>query len=183
PGFSRLLSNLTMLIQFLFAYLLSRKINFETNKQSVIYYSKIVIILIAISLNWIFWSETIFPKKLDTKYYTQYYFLKQHIKSSDLVFADANANAFLPAIAGKVFATNRPIYWIENLVERRKSINDFYNLNTNDSSRIEIIKKSNADYLLIDENTNGFSLASINKFKRLGENISHQNFLLIKLKN
>ncbi len=183
PGFSRLLSNLTMLIQFLFAYLLSKKINVETNKQAVIYYSKIVILFIAFSLNWIFWKETIFSKNLDVKYYTQYYFLKKQIKPTDLIFADANANYFIPAIEGKIFATNRPIYWIDDLAKRRKNINDFYDLNSTDSLRMEIIKNCNANYLLINKNTNGFSNTSIDKFKTLGKTTFYSNFLLIKLKN
>lgn len=82
--------------------------------------------------------------------YRKYEFLRNCVAADELILSDESTNWYIPAFGGKVISSRHPLYWVKDLEERRNATKSFFDTLTSDSSRTDIIKKYNPDYILID---------------------------------
>jgi hypothetical protein len=183
-GFSRLISNVMLFAHFLIAYLVVLHI-----KEPVAYskwYFLVLGIAIILSLNLNFhrflYSFNIFRKR-DTVYYEKYSFLKFKVAPDDIVLSDAESSFILISYNGKVVSSKRPLYWIDDIDERRAAVETFFNRETPDDQRNFILQKYQPDYILIDHIKVNLKSSSIDWLRRLGKiAYTKDNLELIKLK-
>jgi hypothetical protein len=89
-------------------------------------------------------------KPINTHYYTRYAFLQKIVNRYDVILSDTNSNQYIPTFSGKVIAFKSPLYWVNDINERKASVISFFNPLTSDTVRQMIIDKYHPDYLLID---------------------------------
>lgn len=183
-GFSRLISNVMMCAHFLTAYIVVVHL-----KEPVTYSKACFLVLgvaIIISLNsnrhLYLYPLNIFRKK-DTAYYEKYSFLKSKVTSDDIVLSDPESSFILISYNGKVISSKRPLYWIDDIQERRNAVHSFFTNETSDSQRDSILQKYQPDYILIDHTKVSFESSTTNWLRGIGKSVYHENKLeLIRLK-
>jgi hypothetical protein len=150
-GFSRLLSPIIMYCNFLISYFLFYL--FKTNSKffKVYLISCLTVLILCVYINEPLLTRTLDPlKPVRTHYYLRYAFLQKIVNRYDLILSDTNSNQYIPTFSGKVIAFKSPLYWVNDMNERRASVSSFFNPSISDTLRQEIINKYHPDYLLID---------------------------------
>lgn len=78
--------------------------------------------------------------------------ISRHINHYDVVLSDINTGYYLPSYSGKVIATIFSQTLVPSDQERTKDLELFFQLESNNTLRSEIIHKYNAKYLLLNKN-------------------------------
>lgn len=151
-GFSRLLSNVLMFTQLLFAYLCFCAVK---EKKAIGYAQCLLIIVfffIAFGGNMpaIKNMANVFLPEPSHKY-DRYRFLKDAFSPTSVVMADSASNTYVPAYGPKIVATKYPLYWVADINERREAVRLFFAAGSSDSLRQAIVAKYNVNYILLDE--------------------------------
>jgi hypothetical protein len=150
-GFSRLLSPIMIYAQLLISYFLFYL--FKKNKKYFKVYlcSCVAVLILCLYINRVSLVKTLdILKPAQTHYYMRYAFLQKIVGRYDLILADTNSNQYIPTFSGKVVAFKSPLYWVNDIKERKASVISFFNPSTPDSLRQAIINKYKPDYLLLD---------------------------------
>lgn len=183
-GISRVISHIMIIAHLFTAYTLVLLI-----KQSRIYSKLYLITLsvalaISISLNhrplYRTLKNTI--RKKNIEYYSKFNFLTNIVNSNDVIISDNYSNEFIPSFNGKVISTINPLYWINDIEERRDAVNLFFIKDSPNSLRQLIIDKYNPDYILIDSNEVNFDFITFQWLKSIGHTVYKKNKIeLIKI--
>lgn len=121
-------------------------------------------------------------KNPDTEYYNKFAFLRYSVKSDDIILSDPYSNWIIPSYNGKVISSFHPVYWIDDIAERREAVNSFFDTSNSESIRIKVIQKYKPDYILIDFSKSQFTDSTLCWLKRTGKEIYNNNQLnLIKV--
>jgi len=151
-GLSRLLSPIMIFSQLLIVYFLF--ILFKTNRNffKVYLLSCFAILILSVYIN----RESLITtldllKPVQTHYYSRYAFLQKMVNRYDVILSDTNSNQYIPTFSGKVIAFKSPLYWVDDINERKASVISFFNPSTSDTLRQIILNKYHPDYLLIDQ--------------------------------
>ena len=184
-GVSRLISNIMMFVHFLIAYTVV-----ALTKDRLTLYGKIylwilsVCITLSIYLNRsgieaVYNIITDFP---GARYYNKYYFLRKSVAPEDIILADKQSNWVIPAFSGKVIESIHPLYWVDDINERRADVASFFNSENSDSQRLYILRKYKPDYILIDHSRDYFNTSTLQWLKLIGHTVYNEDQLeLIKI--
>jgi hypothetical protein len=151
-GLSRLLSPIMIYAQFLISYFLFYL--FKTNRNFLKMYlvSCVAVLILCMYINRASLIRTLdLLKATQTHYYSRYAFLQKIVNRYDLILSDMNSNQYIPTFSGKVIAFKSPLYWVNDINERKAFVISFFNPSTSDTLRQIIINKYHPDYLLIDQ--------------------------------
>jgi len=151
-GLSRLLSPIMIFSQLLISYFLFYL--FKTNKGFFKLYllSCLASLVLCAYINRRSLRRTVnLLKPTQTHYYSRYAFLQKIVGRYDLILSDTNSNQYIPTFSGKVLAFKSPLYWVNDINERKASVISFFNPSTPDTLRQVIINKYHPDYVLIDQ--------------------------------
>jgi len=83
--------------------------------------------------------------------YRDYVFLKEYLKQREIVLANSVNSYLIPSFGGRVIATYLPVAFLPDIEQRRLDIKAFFECSTTMDNRLSIIKKYNAQYLLLDK--------------------------------
>lgn len=183
-GFSRLISNVLMFTHFLVAYMIVEhvKVPVAYSKLYFLIFGVAIIISLALNRHRYLYTFNIFRKK-DVAYYERYSFLKFKVLSDDIVLSDSESSSILISYNGKAISSKRPLYWVDDLNERRGAVESFFHRETSNSQRNFILHKYRPDYMLIDYNMVSIEDSTIVWLRLMGERVYYKNGLeLIKLK-
>lgn len=147
-GFSRLISAIMMFTQILIAYFIVNFLSHKSAKGNAYAFFIGVCFLVCIFLNRKLISESL--NLPSGHFYKNYEFLREKIKKDDLVLSDLNSSLGIPSFNGKVIAIRKPIYWVNDIKERREALNAFFANETTDTIRKVILQKYKPDYVLLD---------------------------------
>jgi hypothetical protein len=151
-GLSRLLSPLMIYAQLLIGYFLFYLFKTNTKFFKVYLLSSLACLILCIYLNRTSLIKTLnLLKPIQTHYYSRYEFLQKTVKRYDLILSDMSSNQYIPTFSGKVIAFKSPLYWVNDISERKADVTSFFNPSTSDTLRQKIINKYHPDYLLIDQ--------------------------------
>lgn len=184
-GISRIVSNIIMFSHFLIAYNVIRL--FKTPKLAGKIYLGVIFVCVLISLGINYQSiKNVFlatAKKDDISYYTKYQFLRNFVQPDDVILSDLNSSWIIPSFNGKVIPSIHPLYWVNDIEERRTDVNAFFEKQNADSIRALIIQKYKPNYILIDSNVVSFDSLTLVWLNTIGQTVYKENHLkLIKLK-
>ncbi|WP_298237612.1 hypothetical protein [uncultured Algibacter sp.] len=183
-GFSRVISNIMMLGHFLIAYIIYNLIK-ESRFKNKIYLTILSVAFFASVIinkgdNYHTFIQVF--KEKDIRYYEKFSFLKTMVKSDDLILSHGLTNWMIPAFNGKVLSSGHPLYWVDDIVERRQNLNIFFSKSTTDSIREGIINKYVADYVLLNHNIIDLDKSTYKWIKSKGNSIYKKDELeLVKL--
>ena len=184
-GASRILFNLTMFADLLIGYLLVKLIT-QANEFGKFYAADLCFFLIlSIGFNHQYLMDVYkrFSSQGDTSYYMKFDFLRTTIHADDIVLSDAESNWIIPSFNGKVIASKHPLYWFNDIYQRRADVKSFFLETSTDSTRKSIIEKYKPDYILIDYTKVQLDGKTIQWLKTIGKDIySRDQLELIKLK-
>ncbi len=76
-------------------------------------------------------------------------FLREHVGQYDLVLADVRSSWRIPANGGKVVATLHPLYWVEDMEERRRDAETFFAPEATRAEREAILDEYRPDFILM----------------------------------
>jgi hypothetical protein len=116
--------------------------------------------------------------------YADYTFLSQYTKQNDLIMADLNSSWIIPAFSGKVVATMLPDPMVKDGESRTIDIVNFYDPNSSELIRCDIIRKYNPNFLFLINPPDSSYLNIFNQFgPNAGGNVIHKNskFTLLKV--
>lgn len=183
-GVGRLISNIYTLADILIAYLLISLIKKRSLAGNFYLTTLILSLILSIYLNRSYLRNTIdILNSNNISYHKKYNFLRSFISSSDLILSDEKSNIFIPAFNGKVISTIRPLYWVNDINERRKSIDIFFSNKTTTAQKETIIKKYKPDYILIDHSELKPDNTFANWVKSIGNVVYEKDQLdLVKIK-
>ena len=111
------------------------------------------------------------------EYYNKYDFLRNLVVSDDIILSDAKSNWIIPSFNGKVISSIHPLYWINDINERRNAVNSFFIKENPDSLRQFVIHKYYPDYLLIDYTKVQFEYSTLQWLKSIGQTVYKENQL------
>jgi hypothetical protein len=117
-------------------------------------------------------------KPTQTAYYSRYAFLQKIVGRYDLILSDTNSNQYIPTFSGKVIAFKSPLYWVNDINERKASVISFFNPSTPDTLRQVIINKYHPDYVLIDQ-ASGLKDSTLQWLKIRGHAVYTEGELLL----
>ena len=182
-GLSRLLSPIMIYAHLLISYFLFYL--FKTNIKffKVYLLSCLAGLILCMYINRVSLIRTLdLLKPTQTHYYSRYAFLQKIVNRYDLILSDTNSNQYIPTFSGKVIAFKTPLYWVNDIKERKVSVISFFNPSTSDTLRQIIINKYQPDYLLIDQ-ASGLTDSTLLWLKRNGRAVyTEDELLLITLK-
>jgi hypothetical protein len=170
-GFSRLISAIMMFTQILIAYFIVSFLFNKSDKRNVYIFFIGFCLLTCIFLNRKSINETL--NLSSGHFYKNYEFLRNKINKDDLVISDLNSSLGIPSFNGKVIAIRKPIYWVNDIKERRYALNTFFANETTDITRRAILQKYAPDYILLDLDRVTPTIAFINWLEQQG-NIIHK---------
>jgi len=68
---------------------------------------------------------------------------------SSVVLTDMPTSLFVPAMGARVVAAVYPVYWVSDAGERKKQVQLFFFVNTNETDRANLIARYKPDYILL----------------------------------
>jgi hypothetical protein len=183
-GFGRLISPIIIFSDIVITYALF--LFGQQNKNMFRLYAGLVAFAFVVSvlLNLSRLKQTISFAEKNIAYYTKFNALKPIVKENETILTDLKTSLFIPSFQGKVVAVSYPLYWINDIDERRTNVTAFFQTGTSDSTRIAILKKYHPDYILIDYKSVPHSKTDIEFYRTLGTPVYKKDDLeLIQLKN
>lgn len=182
-GLGRVVSNLVITAHIIIAYTLI--LFYEHNKLNFrIYISAITAFLyLSISLNYDALKTVLSTCKTpNVQYYNGYNFLRTEVQPQDIILSDKESNWLIPTFGGKVISSVHPLYWVNDLKERRMDIDIFFKEKCSNTIRLNILKKYKPKYILINYNFLKIAPEDYQIMYQLGKTIYYKNnFRLIKL--
>lgn len=183
-GVSRLISNIMMFAHILMAYSVVLLINKPKMFSKAYLITLFIAITISLSLNnrnLRVTFDNIFKNK-NIEDYNKYSVLRNLVAPDDIILSDANSNWIIPSFNGKVISSLHPIYWINDINERRNAVDSFFVKENSDSIRQFIIHKYHPKYLLIDYSKVNLKYSTFQWLKNIGQTVFKENQLeLIKI--
>ena len=152
-GLGRLISPIVIFSDFLIVYLLF--IFWNQNRNIFRLYSGLLTLALAVSfiLNLNQLKRIVSFSERNTTYYSKFNALKTIVKENETILSDLSTSLFIPSFQGKVIAVSYPLYWVNDIDERRKNLEVFFKNGTDDVTRISILKKYKPHYILIDHSS------------------------------
>lgn len=83
--------------------------------------------------------------------YKDYRFLPNQIEQDAIVFADINTSWLLPSFGAKVIAAKHPVAFVETAQQRAQDVMIFFEPSTGIQTRTSLLKKYQAEYLLLNK--------------------------------
>ena len=121
-------------------------------------------------------------KTPNVQYYYGYNFLRTQVQSQDIILSDKESNWLIPTFGGKVISSVHPLYWVNDLQERRIDVDYFFKEKCPNATRLAIIKKYKPKYILINYNFLKIAPEDYQMIYQLGKTIYYKkNFRLIEL--
>ena len=116
--------------------------------------------------------------------FNEYNFLKEKVGRYDVVMSDKTTSWLIPTYSGKAVCLIHTNPLIPDLDERLEDVGTFFDANTTSETRVQIIKKYNVSYILLNLDLELFDDETIVAITELG-NITFQNshFILIEPTN
>ena len=117
--------------------------------------------------------------------YKEYLFLRNHIDSGSVVFANIEASWLAPSFGAKVVAVDHTVAFITDLENRQQDVITFFRQQTELQERKALLKKYKAVYLLIDKKLDTDWVKIDQQFSGALDSsgkVETEKFLLIKLK-
>ena len=113
--------------------------------------------------------------------FTEYNFLKEKVGRYEVVMSDQRTSWLIPTFSGKAVCLIHPNPLIPDHYERLNDVETFFDANTTSETRVEILRKYNVSYILLNLDLKPFDDETIAAITELG-NISFQNshFILIE---
>jgi hypothetical protein len=176
-GLGRIISPVIIFSDFLIAYTLYI---FWVQKKNIFnVYFLLVVFALAVSLgiNIGLLKRTISFAERNTTYYTKFNALKNVVKENETILSDIKTSLFIPSFQGKVIAVSYPLYWINDIDKRRKNVWTFFTNGTNDSTRLNILKKYQPDFILIDYASITPTVDDIEFYRSLGKSVYRKDDL------
>jgi hypothetical protein len=198
-SYGRIVSYTIMIAQLCCAIVAVRLEAWLNNNQPrvwSIYQTLLLSLLIFLSAGWLYASTTRLLTAANSIWlgrpvfnqisYKDYQSLSTHVPVGSLVFANLNASWILPSYGAKVVAALHPLAFIQDAEQRVQDTTIFFARDTPSSVRLSLLKKYNADYLLIDKtvdldwNKRMFQSSELTHNATLFED---ERFVLFKLKD
>lgn len=149
-GLGRLISNVLMFADLMIAYTIVRLCNYRNGVAR--FYALILVLCMLVSgmFNFKDYRQALSFARRDLAYYHRFRFLEKTIDRNAIVLADEGTSLMIPTFNGKVIAIRYPLYWIDDIQQRRKDLQLFFKNGTMDSTRIRIINQYKPAYILVD---------------------------------
>ncbi len=168
-GVSRVIANSMMLTQILLAYILFDDLK-NNLKNRPIFIGSLFLLSLIINFYPLKKAANIFYNS-DNSYYEQFHFLREFVNPYDVILSDSKSNWIIPSFNGKVIASNHPLYWVDDLAERRLAVEAFFKNSTNIADKRLILNIYNPDYILIDHSKNKLNDNYMNWMEQVGESV------------
>lgn len=183
-GLGRIISPIIIFSNFLIAYALFVFWNQRKNIFRLYLGLVLFAVVISLTLNLNLLKRTLSFSERNTSYYSKFKVLKSLVKEDETILSDLRTSLFIPTFNGKVIAISYPLYWINDIDERRRNIETFFTNGTDDSARLKILKKYQLHYILIDYTSIKPTEDDIKFFRNLGKAVYKKEDLeLIRLNN
>jgi hypothetical protein len=112
----------------------------------------------------------------------EYMFLSDFTRQYDVVLSDMNTSWIVPAFGGKVVATLNPLAFVPDYETRSKDVELFFSDAASHSDRLEIVKRYEVDFLLLNKDQVTTWQTIMHSFQPLGSVVfSDDKFVLIQL--
>lgn len=113
----------------------------------------------------------------------KYNFLRNIIESDKLILSDSKSNWFIPSFNGKVISSMHPLYWVNDINERRRAIHSFFTRESSNVLRVGIIQKYHPDYILLNHSEIDLNESTQKWLNRIGQTTYKSDQLeLIKIR-
>jgi hypothetical protein len=76
--------------------------------------------------------------------------LSDFVNQYDVVLSDIESSWMVPAFGGKIIASLHGVHWFNDHEDRKRGLKIFFDKNSTCTEKMEIIKKYNAKFVLID---------------------------------
>ena len=114
--------------------------------------------------------------------YQQYLFLSGLTSQYDVVLSDIDTSWVVPTFGGKVVACQHALAFVPEHDIRRKDVSDFFHDTTSHQRRLEIIRKYQANFLLLHKARIAMWRTMVDSFAPVGRVVFDNNqFVLISL--
>jgi hypothetical protein len=114
--------------------------------------------------------------------YGEYIFLSGFTRQYDVVLSDMSTSWIVPTFGGKVVATTNPLAFVPDRETRSKDVELFFSDAASHSDRLEIIKRYEVDFLLLNKDQVATWRTLLHSFQPLGSVVfSDSRFVLIQL--
>jgi hypothetical protein len=117
--------------------------------------------------------------------YKEYLFIRNHINSGSVVFANIDASWLAPSFGAKVVAVDHTVAFITDLEKRQQDVLTFFRPQTELQERKALLKKYRAEYLLLDKDLDSDWSKIDQQFSDVLDGsgkFETEKFLLLKLK-
>jgi hypothetical protein len=181
---SRVVSYIMVLSYILIAYFI-----FKLKEENITFFKPYVAVIALTFITSLFMNAESFKelsaqtKKKERFPWADYAALPLNgVTDHDLVLADEYSNYFIPSFGGKVLASHTPVYWLPDHPARRDAVRIFFEPDSNDSVRLEILKTWQPDFIFIDTPRVHLKPATIQFLKSRSTSVSlFNNFYIMKL--
>jgi hypothetical protein len=173
-GVSRLISGIMMFAHFLIAYIVA--ICFS-EKLTIRRISYLCILAIAVFVS-LYVNRRLIRENFNItpgNAYNDYGFLRNLVMPNDVILSDRGSNSGIPSFNGKIIASDKPVYWVDDIKERRKAVESFFTRENPDSLRKAILDKYQPDYILLDYTRAGLYPSTIQWIRGLGKIVYKKN--------
>jgi hypothetical protein len=143
-----------------------------------------LILTILLSFSFKPFIRPVFSRSLSDRQntYDEYMFLSDLTRQYDVVLSDMNTSWIVPTFGGKVVATANPLAFVSDHETRKKDVELFFSDAALHSDRLEIIKRYEVDFLLLNKDQVATWRTIMHSFQPLGSVVfSDDRFLLIQL--
>ncbi|NII27266.1 hypothetical protein HB364_19410 [Pseudoflavitalea sp. X16] len=167
-GIARLIAGIMLFGQFLIAYIAIQCLYEKPVLRGRLYLGMLGMALVAA----VFLNHRVIGDNMHITsghVYGGYDFLRQLVKTDDVILSDRGSNSGIPAFNGKVVASDKPAYWVEDMAARRKAVDAFFTGENPDSLRKAIIDQYDPDYIFLDYTRNTLQPATIQWLRSLGK--------------
>lgn len=166
-GIARLIAGIMLFGQFLIAYIAIQCLYEKPAGQGRLYLNILGMALVTA----VFLNHRVIGDNMHIRsghVYAGYDFLRQYVKTDDVILSDRGSNSGIPAFNGKVIASDKPAYWVEDMATRRKAVDVFFAGENSDSLRKVIIDQYHPHYIFLDHTRNTLQPATIQWIRSLG---------------
>ena len=184
--YGRVLSPLVITLQLALAAEVARiesKLNFARFSHSFqrgVYCTIIVLVSLACSA-WYFPHilERSVPRSPSA--HTRFTFLSKFIPQYDVVLSDFTTKLIIPTFGGKLVASDRPLAFVPDLLQRRRDVKDFFSLKSHFEKRLAVVRRYGCRHILFSKEKPGFQKI-VRAFLRLGSIVyEDKEFILLSL--
>ena len=82
--------------------------------------------------------------------HARYRALADYMDAEEVVLTGLGTGWALPTFAGRVIATQHPLYWVPDHDERRRALQRFFAPGSSREERLEVIRRYDARFVLVD---------------------------------